>query len=143
MPNVAGLAEELRVVVGQLRRRLREQHPSQGLTWSQVSALGYLARSGPMTVTELADLEGVRSQSMGATLKELEKQHLVTFDKDAEDGRKKRFAVTDRAVQLLKQNRALRNDWLQKSIQSSLTDEEIQTLQQSVALLQRLAAKAT
>ena len=62
------LAGELRVVVGKLIRRLREQVSPGDFTWSQLSVLKRLERDGPATVTTLARAEGVRPQSMGATV---------------------------------------------------------------------------
>ncbi|EQD59024.1 MarR family transcriptional regulator, partial [mine drainage metagenome] len=48
--------------------RLREQAHPGDVTWSQMSVLGRLERDGPATVTRLARAEGVRPQSMGATV---------------------------------------------------------------------------
>ncbi len=143
MQDLTELAEDLRIVIGQLRRKLREQSTPEPLTWSQVSVIGHLSRNGLMTVTELAQVEGVRTQSMGATLSDLEKQHLVQFQKDDQDGRKKHFALTEQARELIESNRSQRDDWLVNSIQSTLSLEEIQTLKQSVALLQRLTDSST
>ena len=62
--HAATVAGALRVVVGQLVRRLREQAHPGAVTWSQMSVLGRLERDGPATVTRLARAEGVRPQSM-------------------------------------------------------------------------------
>ena len=62
------IASELRVVLGKLTRRLREHANKWDLSLSQVAVLGYLDREGPSTVTTLARAEGVRPQSMGATV---------------------------------------------------------------------------
>ena len=61
-------AEDLRVLVGKLRRRLREEAHVGDFTPSQVQVLSLLEREGPATVTTLARLQGMRPQSMGETL---------------------------------------------------------------------------
>ena len=66
------LANDLYALSGKLKRRLREQASAGDLTQSQMSVLGHLDRNGPTTVTALARMEGVRSQSMGATVAALE-----------------------------------------------------------------------
>jgi hypothetical protein len=50
----ADMASELRVVLGKLRRRLREHANKGDLSLSQVAVLGFLDREGPSTVTTLA-----------------------------------------------------------------------------------------
>ena len=56
----------------QTQAKLREQASAGDLTPSQTSVLMHLDREGPTTVTALARTEGVRSQSMGATVAVLE-----------------------------------------------------------------------
>jgi len=57
------------------------------MTLSQVSVLSRLDRDGPTTVTNLAHAEGVRPQSMGATVSALETTGLVSGAPDPNDGR--------------------------------------------------------
>ncbi len=97
MSDLNSAAATLRSVNGKLARRLRESAPPGDLTWPQVSVLGYLVRDGAMTVTELAGLEGVRSQSMGATVASLQAQGLVKGEADPLDGRKTRYLPTEAA----------------------------------------------
>ncbi len=139
MQNLPEVAEELRIVIGQLLRKLQKQGTSETLSWSQISAIGYLGRTGAMTVTDLAKAEGVKTQSMGATLNQLYDQNLVTFNKDSSDGRKKYFSLTTEGMQILRENRAQREGWLVTAMQSSLSKQEQETLISSIELLQRLA----
>jgi DNA-binding MarR family transcriptional regulator len=76
--RAADLAAEFRVVLGKLKRRLREHANKGDLSLSQIAVLGYLDREGPSTVTALARAEGVRPQSMGATVAALEEAGLVS-----------------------------------------------------------------
>src|SRR6202030_2553037 len=85
--NASALTAELHALIGKLKRRLREQASAGDLTQSQLAVLGHLDRLGPTTVTALAKLEGVRSQSMGATVAALEAAGMVKGSSDPNDGR--------------------------------------------------------
>ncbi len=66
--GAVAMAGELRRLIGNLSRRLREQAQPGDCTWSQKSVILRWEREGPATVTTLAKAEGVRPQSMGATV---------------------------------------------------------------------------
>ncbi|PWW09147.1 MarR family winged helix-turn-helix transcriptional regulator [Mangrovibacter plantisponsor] len=132
-------AASLRSLVGRLSRRLRASAPPGDLTWSQVAVLGYLVRDGAMTVTELADAERVRTQSMGATVASLQASGMVTGEPDPNDGRKTRYHATEACLALVSANRAMRDDWLLQAMESQLSQDEQRQLTQLVPLLQKLA----
>ncbi|MGI4791637.1 MAG: MarR family winged helix-turn-helix transcriptional regulator [Janthinobacterium lividum] len=132
------LAGELRVLVGKLKRRLREESHFGDFTWSQMSALSRLERDGPATVTTLARAEGVRPQSMGATVAILEAAGLVSGVPDPADGRQTILALTDTCRETIKAGRAAREDWLFRAIRTKLTAEEQEQLAAGVDLLKRL-----
>lgn len=133
------LAGEMRVVLGQLNRRLREQSHAQDLTGSQKSVLLRLERDGPATVTELARSEGVRSQSMGATVAALQSAGLVSGSPDPGDGRRTILSLTAACRELFKSSRAAKEDWLFRVIRMELTRKEREELTSALALLKRLA----
>jgi DNA-binding MarR family transcriptional regulator len=133
------LAGDLRVTIGRLSRRLREETRPGNLTASQLSAVGRLDRDGPATVTTLARAEGVRPQSMGATIAVLETEGLVTGTPDPADGRQTIYALTAECRRIIKASRAAREDWLFRAIQAKLTAREQEKLGMVVELLQRLS----
>jgi DNA-binding MarR family transcriptional regulator len=133
------LAGELRVAVGKLRRRLREESHVGNLTLSQVSALHLLDRLGPMTISALARAEGMRSQSMTNTVNTLKKLQYVQTLADPSDGRQTLLDLTPAAHELVKITRANREDWLFRTMQQTLTEEDMQLLHRSVQLLTRMA----
>ncbi|EHP40311.1 MarR family transcriptional regulator [Cupriavidus basilensis OR16] len=136
--SASALATELRIVIGQLRRRLREEvHPGD-LTWSQMSVLGRLERDGPATVTTLARAEGVRPQSMGATVAVLEAAGLVSGTPDPADGRQTILSPTADAREMILATRAAREDWLFRAIRTKLAASEQEALVAGIALLKRL-----
>jgi DNA-binding MarR family transcriptional regulator len=132
------MAAELRVVLGLMKRRLRAQANKGELSLSQVAVLGTLDREGPATVTTLARAEGVRPQSMGATVAVLQEAGLVGGTPDPADGRQVMLSLTDTARTWLKASRAAREDWLSQAIRSHLTTAEQQELGAAVRLLRRI-----
>jgi DNA-binding MarR family transcriptional regulator len=136
--RAAAIAEQLRVVSGKLKRRLREQATLGDLTWSQILVLSRLERDGPATVSTLARAEGMRPQSMGANIAALEAAGFVTGTPDPDDGRQTILAITDACRDWLKAGRAARQDWLFRAIQTNLTPAEQEELGRALVLLKRL-----
>jgi DNA-binding MarR family transcriptional regulator len=135
---VSVLASELRILIGKLKRRLREEAHSGDLTWSQTAVLGLLEREGPATVTTLAKAEGVRPQSMGATVSVLEAAGLVSGAPDPGDGRQTMLSLTPACREIIKLSRAAREDWLFRAIRTKLAARELEELATGVELLKRL-----
>ena len=71
-PDVRQVAAAVRLSVGLLIRRLRQTPVEGGLALPESSALARLERGGPATASELAKLEQISPQSMGATLAALD-----------------------------------------------------------------------
>jgi DNA-binding MarR family transcriptional regulator len=132
------LAVELHVLAGKLKRRLREQGNAGDLTPSQVSVIRHLEREGPATVTRLARAEGVRPQSLGATVSVLEAAGLIGGEADPRDGRQTILSLTPACRKILKAGRAAREDWLLRTIRSKFTPAEQVELAKGVELLKRL-----
>jgi DNA-binding MarR family transcriptional regulator len=135
-PDVALSASELRIVLGQLIRRLRDEH---ALPLSQGTVLGRLEREGPTTTSALAAAERVRPQSMAQTVAELGAAGLVARSPDPTDGRQILIDLTELGRATLAEERARRDGWLSNAIEGELTDEEQETLAEAVAILRRLA----
>lgn len=133
---------ELRVVLGMLFRRLREES-TEGLTWSQGAVISRLDREGPSTVTSLANAEGVRTQSMSATIAVLEELGMVAGNRDPRDRRRTVLWVTERGKETLARERVAREDWLSIAMQANLSIAEQQQLIACTKLLRRLANPAT
>jgi DNA-binding MarR family transcriptional regulator len=132
------LAAELHELVGKLRRRLREQVDAGDLPPSQVTVLRRLEREGSMTVSALARVAGMRSQSMGATVAALQAAGLVSGAPDPADGRQTLLSLTPACRKWIRGNRAAKRDWLSQVIDSELNARERQDLARAVALLHRI-----
>ncbi|PQV43913.1 MarR family winged helix-turn-helix transcriptional regulator [Paraburkholderia sp. BL21I4N1] len=141
LPNADALhtmAEDLRVVTGKLRRRLREEAHIGDFTPSQIQVLSLLEREGSATVSSLARLHGMRPQSMGEMLSALKAAGLVTGAPDPNDGRQTVLSLTPAFRKKVKASRAAREDWLFRTIQTRFSAAEQQQLAVGVDLLKRL-----
>ena len=132
---IAGTAGELRIVLGQLVRRLRAEN---SFSISQGAVLARLDRDGPQTTSALAVAERVRPQSMAQTVAELQAAGLVGRRPDPLDGRRILIELTERGHDTLVDDRQRREGWLARAIVTELTAEEQDVLMRAVPLLRRL-----
>ena len=132
-------ARDLRVLVGRLRRRLKEVRAGEDLSASQTSALARLAGEGPSSASALAGAERVRPQSMAATLAVLEEQELVLRSPDPDDGRRQLVALTEAGRERAEGARAAREEWLTATLQERFTEQERSTIVEALGLLDRLS----
>ena len=137
--DVRDVAAALRVSMGLLLRRLRQVGVPGELTVPETSALARLDRNGPATSSELARVEQISPQSMGATLSALEARGLVTRDPDARDGRRIVLSVTEAGRRLLRDKRDARTEHLARALAAGFTREELAQLMAAAPLLERLA----
>jgi DNA-binding MarR family transcriptional regulator len=130
------IASELRVVLGQLVRRLRAEHR---FPLPQSSVLGRLDREGAQSVSDLAAAERVRPQSMAQTVGDLEADGLVERRPDPTDGRRALVSFTEKGRDALDADRRHRVGWLAQAIAEDLSPEEQALLDEATRLLRRLA----
>jgi DNA-binding MarR family transcriptional regulator len=134
-------ARAVRVEVGRLRRRLRENYDRSELTASQTAVLGRLHREGPATASELAAAEGVRPQSMALSVSTLAERGFVTRAPDPDDGRRQVVSLTPTAEEFLASSRAAGEGWLAGMLAERLTEAECATLVEAMALLERVTGR--
>jgi DNA-binding MarR family transcriptional regulator len=132
------LAQDLRALLGKLKRRLREQAHIGDLTPSQVSVLLRLETDGPATASNLARAEGMRPQSVAPVIAALESAGLVSGAPDPADGRQTLLSLTDACRKWAEEGRAARQDWLTRTLQARFSPQEQDELSKAVALLKRL-----
>lgn len=134
--TLVSAAGELRIVLGQLVRRLRREY---SFPIAQASVLSRLDRDGAQTTSALAAAERIRAQSMAQTLLELEGDGLISRHPDRSDRRQILIELTDRGRDRLREDRRRREGWLAEAIASTLSAEEQRTLIDVLPLLRRLA----
>lgn len=132
------VARALLLCMGRLRRRLRQVAIAGELTFPQTAALGRLDRGGPATGADLARVEQISPQSMGATLSELEARGLVRRHPDPSDGRRILLSITATGRRELNQRRTARADQLKRGL-ADFDQAELAQLAAAAPLIERLA----
>jgi DNA-binding MarR family transcriptional regulator len=133
--EVTRTASELRVVLGQLVRRLRAEHR---FPLMHGTVLGRLDREGPQSVSDLAAVERVRPQSMAQVVGDLEADGLVQRRPDPGDRRRALTELTERGRATLDEDRRHRVGWLVSAIEE-LPASEREVLGRATTILRRLA----
>ena len=138
-PDVTEIASTLRVGIGLLLRRLRQVPDAAGLTLPESAALARLDRGGPATPGELARMEQISPQSMGATIAALEARGLVGRERDPADGRRVVLSATPAGLEVLRTRRDARVQRLAGALSAGFTPAELRQLADAAPLLERLA----
>lgn len=137
----AEVAGNLRVALMRTVRRLKRETDGEHSV-SVVAALASVNARGPLTLSELAEAEGVSRPSMTVLAANLLEQDLVARELDASDGRLVRVRITETGQRVLKRSRTRRTAYLAKRLQS-LSADELQTLDQASAILLRLVKEGS
>ena len=137
MTEPEALASDLRVVIGQLVRRLRAER--RDLPLAQMTVLGRLDRVGPCGVSDLAAGERVRPQSMASTVAALLATGLVSRAPDPGDRRRVLIALTPAGREALAVDRRRREGWLADAIRGDLSPKEQRALADAAVLLALIA----
>ena len=134
-----GLSSALRVSVMRLSRRIRnERDASDDMSSNQIAALFTLARSGPMTIGDLAAEEKVQPPSMTRTVTSLVGKGLVQRDAHVTDRRAVMISLTDAGRTVLEETRRRREAWLHQRL-CELTPAQRQILRDAAPLLELLS----
>ena len=128
---------ELLAAMGLLARRLRAESRSGELSWSQVAIMARLD-GGAMTTADLARAEGMKPQSMGASLAAMEEEGLVRRKAHPTDGRQILFELTPAGVEGRYRRRLAKREWLLSAI-AKLDRDEQKTLFAATDVIKSLA----
>ncbi|HZC72909.1 MAG TPA: MarR family transcriptional regulator [Jatrophihabitans sp.] len=136
--TISELASQLRPALLRLTRVVRNQRVDMSVTLTQLSAMGTLRKSGPMSAGELAACERVQPPSMTKVLANLEQRGLVRRDVHPTDRRQVVLAITPAGAELLDSERRSRDEWLTKRL-ATLTPDERALMRRVVPILDKLA----
>ncbi len=128
---------DLAHAIGLLVRRMRAAAVSHGLSLTESAVLGRLAREGPATTAELARAEGVRPQSMGATVAALEDRGLLERHPHPTDGRQVNLDLTAKGAALRKGVGDAKRTWLTQVV-AQLDEDDRDTLFAAGQIIERL-----
>lgn len=134
--SVVDVAEGLRLVIGRLARRLRQQSLG-GLTPSQRSVLETLNRHGDMTMSELADHEQITRPSATGIVRRLAEKGLLVRAPAETDGRSRVVGLTPDATTLIESSGRERTAFLAEEL-ANLHPEELAILDRSSEIFNRL-----
>jgi DNA-binding MarR family transcriptional regulator len=136
--ELTALAGGMRVAVGRLSRRLRQEKADHELSDAQFGVLALLHREGPKTLGELADAERVRPPSMTRTVGCLVDEGLAERLPDPSDGRVTRIRPTAEGTALVLDVRRSRDAWLVARLRE-LDPAQRRALREASELLREVA----
>jgi DNA-binding MarR family transcriptional regulator len=132
-------AAHLRMAIVRTARRLRQEAAveTSGLTPTSVAALATIERHGPLTPSEIAEIERVKRPTITRTLECLQREGLIDRARDPEDGRSALVSVNGAGRARLRRLRGRKNAYLARRMRD-LTDEEVETLERAAEILDRM-----
>ena len=98
----------LRRVISRLARQLNSSSTDAGLTPSQASVLGLIAARGPLSLAELADIEGLNPTMLSRVVGKLQAVGLISRIPDPADLRSASVAATPAGRQMDRRVKAQR-----------------------------------
>ena len=137
----AEVASNLRVALMRTVRRLKRETDGEHSV-SVIAALASVNSRGPLTLSELAEAEGVSRPSMTVLAASLIEQNLVARELDASDGRLVRVRITQLGKRVLERSRTRRTAYLAKRL-GSLSLEELRTVDEAATILLRLVEEGS
>ncbi|HEY2052984.1 MAG TPA: MarR family transcriptional regulator [Solirubrobacterales bacterium] len=136
--TVSDTASQLRNAIVRTARVLRQDAAGEsGLSPTQTAVLASINRCGPLTPSELAEIERVKRPTMTRTLACLEREGLIERAPDPADGRSSLVAVNDAGRERLARSRRRKSAYLARRLRK-LDPEEVETLARAAELLDRM-----
>jgi DNA-binding MarR family transcriptional regulator len=134
--TLAEAAAHLRLVINRTARRMRQEAGTE-LSASNASALSAVEAHGPLTPSELADIERIKRPSATRVLRGLEEDGLVERTPDPKDGRSALISITADGRERLRRLRQRKNAYLARRMRD-LDPGEVETLESAAQILERL-----
>ena len=118
-------------------RRLRQEAAGEvsGLTPTSTAALATIERHGPLTPSELAELEQVKRPTVTRTLGCLEREGLVERAPDPTDGRSALVSINATGRERLRRLRGRKNAYLARRMRD-LPESDVVTLERAAEILE-------
>ena len=131
-------ASRLRMAVVRTARRLRQEAAGAGgteLTPTAASALATVERHGPLTPSELAEIERVKRPTATRTLRVLVEAGLVDRAPDPDDGRSALIGINADGRERLRRLRGRKNAYLARRMRD-LPLADLEALERAAAILE-------
>jgi DNA-binding MarR family transcriptional regulator len=132
-------AARLRMAIVRTARRLRQEAAGAvgELTPTSAAALATVERHGPLTPSELAEIERVKRPTATRTLGVLVEAGLVERTPDPADRRSALVSVTAAGRERLRRLRGRKNAYLARRMRD-LPAADVETLERAASILERL-----
>lgn len=136
---LAERAAHLRTAIVRTARRLRQEAAAEtsGLTPTSVAALATIERHGPLTPSEIAEIERVKRPTITRTLGCLEREGLIDRAPDPTDRRSALVSINAAGRERLRRLRGRKNAYLARRMRD-LSPEEVETLERAAEILERM-----
>ena len=134
--RIAEAAGRLRLAIVRTARRMRQEAGGE-LSPTLIAALASIDRLGPLTPSELADVERVKRPTATRIAAALERDGLIVRATDPSDGRASLLSVSPAGRTLMKRLRKRKNAYLSKRLRS-MGEEEIEVLEQAAGVLEQM-----
>jgi DNA-binding MarR family transcriptional regulator len=129
-------AARLRLAVNRMARRLRQEANTQ-LGPASIAALATIERSGPLTPSEVARIEGIQRPTATRILSRLTEAGLVSRTTDPSDGRSSIVQVTADGRKTLNRLRKRKTAYLARTMRA-LPDDDVATLTRAAEILEQV-----
>ena len=135
--RLAESAARLRFAIVRTARRLRQEAAGPGteLSPTAASTLATVERHGPLTPSELADLERIKRPTATRTLGLLEQAGLLDRAPDPGDGRSSLVSVNAAGRERLRRLRGRKNAYLARRMRD-LPEADVVTLERAAEILE-------
>jgi DNA-binding MarR family transcriptional regulator len=132
-------AARLRMGVVRTARRLRQEAATEasGLTPTSTAALATIERHGPLTPSELAEIERVKRPTITRTLGCLEREGLIDRTPDPDDGRSNLISVNGAGRERLRRLRGRKNAYLARRMRD-MPAADVAALERAAEILERM-----
>ncbi len=115
-------------------RRLGQNSAENQLSSAKVSVLSLVKRHNPVTLKELASLQGVALPTMSKIIDELQKRSLVIRAQSKEDARRRWIVPTQKGMQSLHSAQASSEQFWQEKL-AGLTLQQVKQVSESLDIL--------
>ena len=133
------LASELRTVVTRLTKKMRKKSSTAlQLSLTERSTIALLDQHGELLPNELAAMEKITTQSMSQILNKLLLMGLIKRRISETDKRKAIITLSDEGRTLLYQVRYEREEWLNRALDATCTEEEKALIKKAIGPLTKL-----
>jgi DNA-binding MarR family transcriptional regulator len=137
--NTKELSTSFRAVISGLHKGLRKQlYSTNAYSMTEIDTIRHLYHSTSLLPSELAVLTRIKTQSMSQILNKIEKHGVILRTPSETDKRKVYISLSPFGLEIVQKIKYDKDEWLQDTIEKTLTAEEIELLEKALPLLRKL-----